>query len=283
MKKAFTLIELLVVVAIMGLLGTVSVGGYRQLQRGMEERGVMQNVNQFIRNAYQRAQIDRVPTEVYFWNETIREATENENEIVVGRAVAVRRHGRLSQVTTGSGGGDLLIDEFGDLEQYDEDGAYADAPNSDSGMRLYQMEGGDSMRYSVVKTIPRTKTGKGDSGDQLDFATQNPITDMLDTMKNKGKLILYGYQVESSSGAQWTIGSAYGFEFQTIELPAGFLFGSSYSTTTQNPIQGEKKTVYRPDESPTGSITVYQLRPNATGSLAAQAVAAADNPTSKQQ
>ena len=50
-RRGFTLIELLVVIGIMGLLGTVSVGGYNAMQRGMEERGVMENVNTFIRTA----------------------------------------------------------------------------------------------------------------------------------------------------------------------------------------------------------------------------------------
>lgn len=88
MNRAFTLIELMVVMAIMGLLGTVSVGGYRAMQRGMEERGVMQSVNSFIRTAYQRAQIDRQPVVVFFWNETERLASEEHTEVVVGRAVA---------------------------------------------------------------------------------------------------------------------------------------------------------------------------------------------------
>ena len=110
MNRAFTLIELMVVMAIMGLLGTVSVGGYRAMQRGMEERGVMQSVNSFIRTAYQRAQIDRQPVVVFFWNETERLASEEHTEVVVGRAVAVRRYGRISAVSDG-----LLIDEFADL------------------------------------------------------------------------------------------------------------------------------------------------------------------------
>jgi prepilin-type N-terminal cleavage/methylation domain-containing protein len=44
-RKAFTLIELLMVVLIMGILGSITVGGYRAMQRGMEERGVMENVS----------------------------------------------------------------------------------------------------------------------------------------------------------------------------------------------------------------------------------------------
>ncbi len=110
MKKAFTLLELLVVMGIIGLMGTISVGGYRAMQRGMEERGVLQNVNTMLRAAYQRAQIDRQPVAVYFWNETLQESTADQDEIVVGRAVAVRRYGRFSDVAEG-----CLIDEFADL------------------------------------------------------------------------------------------------------------------------------------------------------------------------
>ncbi len=95
-RRGFTLLELLVVIAIMGLLGTASVGGYRAMQRGMEERGVMQNVNEFIRAAYQRAQIDRQPVAVYFWNECIREESDMQTAVVVGKAVAVRRSGRVT-------------------------------------------------------------------------------------------------------------------------------------------------------------------------------------------
>ena len=111
--KGFTLIELLVVIGIMGLLGTASVGGYRQMRRGMEEKGVLQDVNTLIRAAYQRAQIDRQPTAVVFWNETLRGESDNADEsaIVVGRAVAVRRSGRITGVK-----GDILLDEFADLD-----------------------------------------------------------------------------------------------------------------------------------------------------------------------
>jgi len=280
MKKAFTLIELLVVVAIMGLLGTASVGGYRQMQRGMEERGVMQNVNTFLRGAYNRAQIDRQPVDVYFWNETIRARDEQglENEIVVGRAVAVRRHGRVTRVTTGPDGGNLIIDEFGDFEQYDEDGKYADAPDEDSTTRLYMMEGDNSMRYSVVKCTPRTPNGKANGGIQEDFVTHNPIYDNDDRTEDKGTIIQYGYESEQDVGANWKVGSAYGFEFQTIELPHGYLFGSQYSTTAENPVKGENKLVYKPGVAPAGSVDVYSIRPGQGGSLTALKVATADKP-----
>ena len=125
-RKAFTLLELLLVMAIMGFMGTVAVGGYRAMRRGMEERSVMQNVNQFIRSAYQRAQIDRQPTAVYFWNETLRQGDDYNTEIVVGKAVAIRRYGRITRKE-----GNLLIDEFADLNySYATDDSTGDSNNA---------------------------------------------------------------------------------------------------------------------------------------------------------
>ena len=118
------------VVMIMALLGTITVGGYRAMQRGMEERGAMENANHFIRAAYRRAQIDRQPVALWFWNETIREETDTEPMIVVGKAVAVRRAGRVSRYS------DLyLFDEFGDLdrERLIESKQDEDTENVDSG------------------------------------------------------------------------------------------------------------------------------------------------------
>ena len=85
---------------IMGMMAVMSVGGYRAMRRGMQEKAVMTNVNQFIRAAYQRAQIDRQPVAVYFWNETLRVSSDDAGnvDVVVGKAVAVRRSGRISGV-----------------------------------------------------------------------------------------------------------------------------------------------------------------------------------------
>ena len=152
MKRAFTLLELLVVVAIMGLLGTISVGGYRQMQRGMEERSALETASRFIRMAYQRAQIDRKPTAVYFWNETMREADSEgyENEIVVGKAVAVRQHGRIS----GLNGGDGLVDEFADLNYtYSTNATGTAGSGAGNTFRLYNFDNPQELKYSVVSAV----------------------------------------------------------------------------------------------------------------------------------
>ena len=117
-RRAFTLLELLVVMAIMGMMAVMSVGGYRAMRRGMQERAVGENVDKFLRAAHQRAQIDRQPVAVYLWNETLQVARDNADgvAIVVGKAVAVRYAGRLTRVV-----GNNLYDEFGDFRFQNEE------------------------------------------------------------------------------------------------------------------------------------------------------------------
>lgn len=276
--KGFTLIELLVVVAIMGLLGTASVGGYRQMQRGMEERGVMQTVNSFVRAAYERAQIDRQPTKIYCWNETIREETEDANVVVVGHAVAVRPRGRISRIDSAEGGR-LLIDEFGDLEQFDENGAYADAPDNDTKMRLYQMDNTSEFKYSTVKVTPVTPNGKNDGGQDEIFITHDPINDSGAATGRRGRIIQYGFVETASSGANWRNGSVYGFEFQTIELPHGYIFGTDYARTIESPIKEITSVIYRPNSSSATPLQVCSLRAGKGGTITAQRVGTTDNPS----
>lgn len=274
----------------MGLLGTASVGGYRQLQRGMEERGVMQNVNAFIRAAYQRAQIDRQPTAVYFWNETLRAETEDENEIVVGRAVAVRRSGRVTKFD-----GSRIVDEFGDLNlTYPSDdvsngGGQQAASSKFATLKLYQLDTAEKgLKCSIVRDkvelSPSTEiylshNAAEDSGDQL------PQND-----GGKGKMLLYGFRIVDKNGVDWKVGSAYGLEFQSIELPHGYIFGTSYSKNLNDPVQklDSLSLVFRPGTQGTSqggevgksTVLVSVLRPNTSGELSVEKVGTSDAPTS---
>ena len=110
-SRAFTIFELLVVIAIMAILGAVAIANYRAIERGVAERAAMRSMNQFIRAAYHRAQIDKVPVAVFYWNETIQSESSFAPLTVVGKAVAVRRAGRFTKVD-----GDMLCDEFNDLQ-----------------------------------------------------------------------------------------------------------------------------------------------------------------------
>ncbi len=278
MKRAFTLVELLVVVGIMGLLGTISVGGYRAMQRGMEERGVMQNVNQFVRSAYQRAQIDRLPVSVYFWNETLQEETDTEPLIVVGKAVAVRRSGRIT-ATSGS----YLYDEFGDLsfqrltldEDEDEDANQSGEANEGNTMYLYNLDdtsgSGSQFRRSVVSST----TKKLRTSEPLLFGDRSVDIEC------------YAYTIVEKGECDWKVGSAYGFEFAELQLPHNFIFGSETSDSMSAPVKEIKKITFRVSgnsgtgskDGGNGSVKVSSLRPDSSGALAVKDVADSDSPT----
>lgn len=287
MKRAFTLIELLVVVAIMGILGTVAAVGYRGMQRGMEERGTMQNVNQFIRSAYQRAQIDRQPVAIFFWNETRREETDDEPPVVVGRAVAVRRAGRFSKVE-----GSYLCDEFGDLrfncsdEESRSSGTAQQAATAEgNGMYLYAMNGNEGTQAKRVLVGQTTAS--------------HSLTDLLllgpagnGKTQRTVEIDCYAYVMTSGGGGNWTpvAGDAYGFEFADIELPQNYIFGESWSKSITSPVAGESVIRFRVSSNSgngaqdgrdtADTIRIYSLRPDASsGALAAKEVATSDSPT----
>ncbi len=281
-RNAFTLIELLVVIAIMGIMGTAAVGGYRAMQRGMEERGVMENVNQFIRSAYQRAQIDRGPVAIYFWNETLREETDFDTVSVVGRAVAVRRSGRLSDVQ-----GSYLFDEFGDLrfmkfsfldDEDEDDTSTSSSGSSASGTFLYPMNGtkdGDSMKRSIISQA----------------AVRKEVGVTLLSSGEDVSVEAYAFHVLDAGGVRWQRGDAYGMEFATIQLPHNYIFGTSYSDKTSKPVVEVKKLLFMPGQnsgngsqggiSGDATVDVASLRPGASGALQAQKVDTSDNPTQR--
>lgn len=278
-RKAFTLLELLLVIAIMGFMGTVAVGGYRAMRRGMEERSVMQNVSQFIRSAYQRAQIDRQPVSVYFWNETLHDEEGDHPLEVVGHAVAVRRAGRLTDVQ-----GEMLYDEFGDLRpKKDADGKVvaADAKNS-AGVSFYKLNGDETagrMERSTVAEQP------------VQFETTEPLLQGASSGGESVRFTGWAWLIKTGgrNGITWKPGTAYGFEFSNIQLPKNFIFGSNYSRTTKTPIAGEASLHFsvsvNSGSGSTGGVTsggtidVYSLRPGSSGTLTAQRVDKSENPT----
>ena len=285
MKRAFTLIELLVVIAIMGLLGTLSVGGYRLMQRGMEDKSAMQNASQFIRSAYQRAQIDRAPVSVYYWNETSKEETEDDIMVVHGRAIAVRRSGRLTKVQ-----GNYLYDEFGDLsfnrlliDEDDDTGVESSDSGSTragNGTFLYRLNGDENSGSKIPRSVVSQTTKK------------QTLTEPL-LLGGQGKFDMYAYVLMDKNGVSWEAGDAYGFEFASIDLPNGYIFGSTYSRTLANPIAGEGVLRFRVSANSgsganqgvdgASSVAIYCLRPGASGNVEAQQVGTTDNPTSRLQ
>ena len=297
MKKGFTLIELLVVIGIMGLLGTASVGGYRQMRRGMEEKGVLQDATYFIRAAYQRAQIDRQPTAVVFWNETLRGDSDNADEsaIVVGRAVAVRRSGRISRLDD-----NVLYDEFSDLSlSFPPDGS--SGGSSKSTMYLYPMDRLQDMDSSstILRSLVETASSLYSDGDRLIALTGDrmTVTEQMsgdaDSGERSGYLYYYGFKIRDKNSVEWKAGMAYGFEFAHMELPHGYIFGNSYSSTSGNPVTPAGTLVFDvaansgngiADGSSAGiigrkKVPIYALRPDPSGNLSAAKIGETTDPT----
>ena len=112
-RKAFTLVELMLVIALMGVMGTLAVGAYSAVTRGMSDRAALNAADSLLEAALQRAQIDRAPTYVYLFNEVLRlDDSATTTALMQGVMIAVRPCGRITRVE-----GDLVCDEFGDLDR----------------------------------------------------------------------------------------------------------------------------------------------------------------------
>lgn len=263
MKRAFTLIELLLVVAIMGLMGTLSVGGFRAMRNGMEQRSVVRNVSQFIRNAYQRAEIDRQTTAVFFWNEVRREESDDGTEtlIVVGRAVAVRLSGRISDVDSGS---KMIYDEFGDLGSL--------AANDDDGVEnaattyIYRMSGdseGGSWEDCRCEVASVTDVMQNSVGRMSPMLVSGGDKDENDAVA------IYGYYLPDGIDS-WKRGDQYGFEIADLTLPNNYIFGTDLKTKMSDSPWDAGSAMWFYPTGVTGSgssdpVTISAVRPGKTG------------------
>ena len=261
MKRAFTLIELMVVVGIMAFLGVAATGGYSALQRGMAENGATKVAASLFKAAKERAMVDRMPTAVFCYNRLLREATDDENAVVVGEAVAVRRAGRVSWVS-----GNLLCDEFADLaSSYDLASDESDARDF-KGMKLWRFDADSGntlsrMEYSVVSSavVPVEINGWTFGGwAEGDAAGNSNLTVNAYAFVN--------LQTSGFEPSQWRVGNAYGFEFGTVQLPHNFTFGSGSVPSKVGDVSFAGVLFFDPDDYSTDrQIDVYFCRPDAGG------------------
>ena len=227
MQRAFTLMELMVVVGIMAFLGLASANGYNALKRGMAERGAVDAVSAFLKAAKERAMVDRVPTVVYCCNRKLRDATMDDNAVVVGEAVAVRRAGRITRKS-----GQYLYDEFGDLERAYDIPDDASALANRKGFRLWQMDDRtiSAAKYSIVSDGIFKDDGQGIGVSFLPLADGD-----ASNISSNNDIQVCAFYEKSSHGSQWKVGTAYGLEFQTLRLPEGFIFESTPPSQTGQP------------------------------------------------
>lgn len=284
MRKAFTLMELMVVVGIMSFLGVAAVSGYNALQRGMSERGATAVVTSLLQAAKERAMIDRSPTVVYCYNRLVRAATDDENAIVVGEAVAVRRAGRVTRAQ-----GDLIADEFADLANSYDVVTDENEAKEGKGMKLWRFDDNQisAMKYSVVAdavlmldvngTTYRGWANNADESSQTASGqTISGPEDMQDfkfarSESGEGELNIrvYAFVNKGTSAyepSQWTVGDGYGFEFATVSLPNDFTFGSGNVPSQVGDVSFVKALYFDPDSPDSDkSIDVYFCRPDSGG------------------
>lgn len=254
MKKAFTLVELLLVIALMGIMGTLAVGGYAAVTRGMSERAALAAARSVVDAAFQRAQIDRTKTYLFLFNEVIKVDSDTESGIAQGIAVAVRQCGRVSMVS-----GNMIYDEFGDLDRAfksleDDDSAASDGEQqaAASTMRIYKL----GSNKSCVNVEEGFYSKEITDNDLSEATAENPGG-------NAVTWTVYGFK--KVSGADFNVGDAYGQEFAVTRLPPGYTFSSSVSMSSASDLgQRQVKVEELDPDGSAPSVTVYARRPNGT-------------------
>lgn len=256
MRKAFTLLELLTAVSIMALLGVAASNGYRALAKGVRERSALSAASAALRAARERAKTDRVPTVVYCYNRLVRKGNVNsdENAEVVGVITAIRTAGRITGVN-----GDLLYDEFADLDRvYEGLNELADC-KTHKGLRLFRMPAGSGnpqMEYSIVS----------DAVYRDDTKTAYLPSDGVEPGQSNLTIPAFVNLHRSKHEPTWGVGAQYGLEFLEIELPKGFIFGSQIPTELGEPVL-VKSAGFDPDSSGNESVEVSFAQPDDSGDL----------------
>jgi len=247
MKRAFTLLELLTVIAIMGILGTVSIGGYQAITRGMNERAALDVARNIADTARQRANLDRCRTYLFLYNEVQSLTTDEEPGQVCGLAIAVKGAGRIS----GLDGTDKWLDEFGDL---------------DKKFRAMEKDGEELTEDEMKQKAGKFRLFKLTNEGKYAIVRDGVVSSLTEKDLEDGQTHQYrrfGYE-KISGNISFSVGEEYGKEFGVVRLPKGFVFSSSVNMKSETDLGLHFVKGYVIDWGKTDSedLEVYAQRPD---------------------
>lgn len=259
MRKAFTLLELLAVIGIMGMLGVAAAASYGAMVNGMKNRSACAAASALLREASERARIDRLPTVVYCYNICLKEPDNNHPGVVVGVMTAIRRVGRITQVKN-----PFLFDEFADLDQSYEATDDEGELQKMRGHRLFKYNDESSvparMQYSVVADAVYS----ADDGDVGVAGEVTIFSGGYNNRTNNFTSAFYNLNTSDREPAAWKVGDGYAAEFAELQLPEGYVFGNQLPTTVKA-ITEIKAIWFDPDSSSGEMVEINVTRPNESG------------------
>jgi len=269
-QSAFTLIELLVVIGLMAVLATVSVAGYSAANRGMADRGAIQSTVSTLRVAQQTCMIDRVPTKVLFFNQLLSSGGDaNSATLYQGTAIAIKQAGRIT-MDPGKGVG-MLVDEFADWNQ-----SFPTSGSSGlSGMRLFRMTKSDESKdIEGCSTIVNPFVTEKKILDDYMIQSGISIRDWCERHA-PGNAVMWGFEAVSGSAGNWKAGDPYGVEIARIDLPRGYIFGSSPPTGNKLKAASVAAVTFDPEDgepSMSASVPISLMRAAVGGTFSAKPV-----------
>ena len=281
-RAAFTLVELLVVVGLLAIFATISVAGYSAASRGMADRGVIQNTVATLRIAQQVCEIDRVPTKVLFFNQSLTTDRNNtDSSRYQGTAIAIKQSGRITINPAEAG---MLIDEFADWHQTYPMTGSANSP----GMRIYRMRSDDEQKdidgcsvlvqpcvspYQLKDYMIQART----TIDQ--WCSQHGRTESMNEPENgaatyvgNGNNYVWGFKPSTSGSggglntAQWKVGDPYGVEIARFDLPKGYIYGST--APRDNKLSAAGEVSFSPEDATpkmSKEVQIYAMRQGKDG------------------